>query len=313
LRSTLDGFWEGLLELGRSRSDVVILHADACSSAGIRAFGETFPERTFNFGISEQDMVMSAAGLSLTGKFPFACSLAAFLTTRAFDQIRTCLAIPCLGSVLVGARSGLAAGMEGGSHQMNQDIALMRSLPNMSVMVPSDAFSAYQMVFVASEHPGPVYLRLGGEEVPGIGISGDGDFKIGGGRLLREGDGVTICACGIMVHEALRAAEILSKQGISAEIIDCFSIKPLPSQLILASLRRTGCCVIAEEHNVIGGLGEAIAALAVVENPVPMKRVAISDRYGQSGAPHELQEYYGLTFREIVGAAAQAWSMRRRQ
>lgn len=313
MKSTLDGFWEGLLELARSRSDVVVLHADAGASAGMLSFGKAFPERTFNFGISEQDMVMSAAGLSLTGKFPFTCSLAAFLTTRAFDQIRTCLAIPCLDSVLVGVRSGLAAGMDGVSHQMNQDIALMRSLPNMSVMVPSDAFSAFQMVSVVSGHPGPVYIRLGGEEIPGIAIPGDSDFRVGGGRLLREGDGVTICACGIMVHEAIKAADILSKQGISAEIIDCFSIKPLPSQLILASLRRTGCCVIAEEHNVIGGLGEAIAALAVVENPVPMKRVAISDRYGQSGVPQELQEYYGLTFREIVGAAAQAWSMRRRQ
>ncbi|GAB6281064.1 MAG: transketolase C-terminal domain-containing protein [Thermovirga sp.] len=313
MRSTLDGFSEGLMELGRRRSDIVVLHADACSWVGMRAFGEAFPERFFNFGISEQDMVMSAAGLSLTGKVPVACALAAFLTTRAFDQIRTCLAIPCMGALLVGARSGLAAGEDGVSHQMNQDIALMRSLPNMSVMVPSDAFSAFQMAFIAFEHPGPVYLRLGRDEVPDIDVIGEGDFRIGGGRLLREGDGVTICACGIMVHEALKAAEILSKQGISAEIIDCFSIKPLPSQLILASLRRTGCCVIAEEHNIIGGLGEAVAGLAAGENPVPMKRVAISDRYGQSGTPQELQEYYGLTFREIVGAAAQAWSMRRRQ
>lgn len=313
MRSTLDGFGEGLLELGRVRSDIVVLHSDACSSVEMLSFGKAFPERSFNFGISEQDMVMSAAGLSLTGKLPFACSLAAFLTTRAFDQIRTCLAIPCLGTVLVGARSGLAAGEDGVSHQMSQDIALMRSLPNMSIMIPSDARSAFQMVSAAAEHPGPVYLRLGGKGVPCIEISGEGDFRPGGGRLLREGDGVTICACGIMVHEALKAAAILSRQGISAEIIDCFSIKPLPVQLILASLRRTGCCVVAEEHNVIGGLSEAVAGLAAVENPVPMKCVAISDRYGQSGSPRELQEYYGLTFREIVGAAAQAWSMRRRQ
>ena len=312
MKSTIDGFGEGLLEIGGRRSDVVVLNADAYSSSGLRSFGDVFPERTFNFGISEQDMVMSAAGLSLSGKLPFVCSLAAFLTTRAFDQIRTCLAIPSLPAVLVGARSGLAAGEDGVSHQMNQDIALMRSLPGMSVMVPSDAFSASRTVSVAAENQGPVYLRLGREELTEIYTSGESDFRIGGGRLLREGDGITVCACGIMVHEALRAADILSKQGISAEVIDCFSIKPLPSQLILASLRRTGCCVIAEEHNIVGGLGEAVAALAASENPVPMRLVAISDRYGQSGAPQELQEYYGLTFREIVGAAAQAWSMRRR-
>ncbi|MDO9509160.1 MAG: transketolase C-terminal domain-containing protein [Thermovirgaceae bacterium] len=312
MRSTLDGFGEGLLELGRQRGDVVVLHADSGESARISPFADAFPERSFNFGISEQDMVMTAAGLSLTGKMPFACSFAAFLTTRAFDQIRTCLAIPCLGAVLVGTHSGLAAGEDGVSHQMNQDIALMRSLPNMSVMIPPDADSAFRMVFVASQHPGPVYLRLGGEQVPDIEGTKEAELRVGGGRLLREGDGVTICACGIMVHEALRAAEILSKQGISAEVIDCFSVKPLPSQLILASLRRTGCCVIAEEHNVIGGLCEAVAGLAAGENPVPMRYVAISDRYGQSGAPQELREYYGLTFREIVGAAAQIWSMRRR-
>jgi len=313
LKSTLDGFAEGLLELGEKRKDMVLLHADSASSAGISSFVEVFPERSFNFGISEQDMVMSAAGLSLTGKLPVACSPAAFLTTRAFDQIRTCLAIPSLGAILAGVQSGLSAGEEGVSSQMNQDIALMRSLPNMSVMVPSDFDSAFQITLCASEHPGPVYLRLSGEGVPPVPVPGEADFRIGGGRLVREGDGVSICACGIMVQESLRAADILSRQGICAEIVDCFSVKPLPSQMILASLRRTGCCVIAEEHNMIGGLGEAVAALAAGENPVPMKRVAIADRYGQSGSPQELQDYYGLTFREIVGAAAQVWSMRRRQ
>ena len=312
MKSALDGFGKGLLALGRQRGDVVVLHADPGLSAGVLPFADAFPGRTFNFGISERDMVMTAAGLSMTGKMPFACSRAAFLATRGFDQIRTCLAIPRLGGVIVGTHSGLAAGEEGVAQQMNQDIALMRSLPNMAVMVPSDADSAFRMVFAASENPGPVYLRLGGEEVPDITEAKETEIRAGGGRLVREGDGVTICACGIMVHEAVKAAVILSRQGISAEVIDCFSLKPLPYQLILASLRRTGCCVVAEEHNFIGGLCEAIAGLAAGENPVPMRFVAISDRNGQSGTPQELREYYGLTFREIVGAAAQAWSMRRR-
>jgi transketolase len=195
---------------------------------------------------------------------------------------------------------------------MNQDVALMRSLPGMSVLVPSDYPSSSFMAGIACGHPGPVYLRLGRDEIPDIGILDESEMRIGGGRALAEGDGVTICACGIMVHEAMKAAAILSQQGINAEVIDCFSLKPLPSQLILASLRRTGCCVVAEEHNIIGGLGEAVAALSASENPVPVRCVAVSDRYGQSGTPSELQEYYGLTFREIVGESAQVWSMRRR-
>jgi len=312
MRSTLSGFGEGLLITGRERNDVVLLHADMVDAEVIAPFSLEFPERTINCGVSEQDMVITAAGLSLGGKIPVAVSYSAFLTARSFDQIRTCLAIPGLQAVLVGTHSGLSAGEEGATQQMNQDVALMRSLPGMSVMVPSDYPSSSFMAGIACGHPGPVYLRLGRDEIPDIGILDESEMRIGGGRALAEGDGVTICACGIMVHEAMKAAAILSQQGINAEVIDCFSLKPLPSQMILASLRRTGCCVVAEEHNIIGGLGEAVAALSASENPVPVRCVAVSDRYGQSGTPSELQEYYGLTFREIVGESAQVWSMRRR-
>jgi len=312
LKSTLEGFGEGLLEAARERKDLILLHADMDAVPIIDPFVSNFPGRAINCGVSEQDMIMTAAGLALGGKTPVVLSWSAFLTTRAFDQIRTCLAIPGLQAILAGTHAGLSAGEEGVSHQMNQDIALMRSLPNMSVLVPADAASSSESVSLSLDHPGPVYLRLGADRVPDTCTDRNADVRAGSGRLLREGDGITICACGIMVHEALKAAEILSQQGISAEVIDCFSIKPLPSQQILASLRRTGCCVVAEEHNLIGGLGEAVASLSASENPVPVRCVAISDRYGQSGAPRELQEYYGLTFREIVGESAQAWSMRRR-
>ena len=312
MKSTLSGLGKGLLELGHERGDVVLLHADRAGSEAVNPFASRFPDRTVNCLASEQDMVTTAAGLALGGRKPVAVAPSAFLTARSFDQIRTCLAIPDLEVVLVGTHSGLSAGEDGAVHQMNQDVALMRSLPRMSILVPSDFDSSSKMMKLALEHHGPVYIRLGRDEVPDTGSDGEAELRIGGGRLLVEGDGVTLCACGIMVHEALKAAKILSQQGINAEVIDCFSLKPLPSQLSLSSLRRTGCCVVAEEHNTIGGLSEAIAALSAAENPVPVRSVAITDRYGQSGTPLELQEYYGLTFREIVGESAQVWSMRRR-
>ncbi|HDQ92696.1 MAG TPA: transketolase, partial [Synergistetes bacterium] len=232
MTSTLDGFEEGLIDFAGKNENVVLLHADMSASCGVTLFEEKFPERCFNCGVSEQDMILTAAGLSLTGKIPFACSLAAFMAPRAFDQIRSSLSIPGLSAVLAGTCSGLSAGEDGVSHQMNQDIAIMRSLPRMTVLVPADAPSALSMVSMAASIHGPVYIRLGSEKVEEVEVLAGSEMKIGGGHLLREGDGVTICACGIMVHEALRAADILSRQGISAEVLDCFSLKPLPAPLI---------------------------------------------------------------------------------
>jgi transketolase len=312
MKSTRDAFGEAMLVLGARRGDIVVLDADLASSTRTREFSRRFPERFFNVGISEQDLVQAAAGMALCGKVPFACSFAAFLVTRAYDQIRTAVAMPGLDVKLVGTHGGITVGEDGVTHQMTEDIGLMRSLPNMNVLVPADSEAARDLTFLAAEMDGPVYLRLGREPVPKVYGRGEGRFEAGGGTLLKEGDGVTFCTCGIMVHEALRAAGILEKQGIKAEVIDCYSIKPLPRQLILSSLRRTGCCVVAEEHNIIGGLSEAIARLSATEYPVPMRFVAVNDRYGQSGTPRELQEYYGLTYREIVSATAQVWALRRR-
>ncbi|MGC9371894.1 MAG: transketolase family protein [Thermovirgaceae bacterium] len=312
MKSTRDAFGEAMLVLGERRGDIVVLDADLASSTRTREFSKRFSGRFFNLGISEQDLVQAAAGMALCGKVPFACSFAAFLVTRAYDQIRTAVAMPGLDVKLVGTHGGITVGEDGVTHQMTEDIGLMRSLPNMNVLVPADSEAARELTFLAAEMDGPVYLRLGREPGPGVYGRGEVRFEAGGGRLLTEGDGVTFCTCGIMVHEALRAAGILEKQGIKAEVIDCYSVKPLPRQLVLSSLRRTGCCVVAEEHNIIGGLSEAIARLSATEYPVPMRFVAVNDRYGQSGTPRELQEYYGLTYREIVSATAQVWALRRR-
>jgi len=195
MRSTLSGFGQGLVKLGRERGDVVLLHADMAGSEIVDPFASLFPERTVNCGGSEQDMVTTAAGLALGDKKTVAVAPSAFLTSRSFDQIRTCLAIPDLGVVLVGTHSGLSAGEDGAVHQMNQDVALMRSLPGMSILVPSDFNSSSAMARLAIEHPGPVYIRLGRDEVPDTGPFDEAEMRIGGGRLLLEGDGVTLCAC----------------------------------------------------------------------------------------------------------------------
>jgi transketolase len=311
-KSTRDGFGEALCELGRIRDDVVVVDADVATSTRTEGFRKAFSERFFNVGIAEQEAVLVASGMALCGELPFVSSFAAFLTTRAYDQIRTCIAMPNLNVKLVGTHGGITVGEDGITHQMTEDIALMRSLPNMKVFVASDFNSAKALTFHLAEIEGPAYLRVGREPTQKIYEAGNDDFPVGEAKLLRPGDGVTICACGIMVPEALKAAEILGSQGINAEVMDCYCIKPLPKQQILASIRRTGCCVIAEEHNIIGGLGEAVARVVSEEYPVPIRLVGVSDRYGQSGTARELQEYYGLTYREIVGAAAQVWALRRR-
>jgi len=312
VKSTREGFGEKLAELGESEKDLVVLDADVASSTRTELFADSFPDRFFNMGVAEQNMVLAAAGLALSGKPVVACSLAAFLTGRAFDQIRSCVAIPGIPVTLVGTHAGITVGEDGVTHQMTEDVALMRSLPGMSVMTAADAVSAGKILESAVASGRPVYVRLGREPVPEIPDTARESFTVGGGRLLVEGDGITICATGIMVSEAMLAAEVLARQGVSAEVIDCYSIKPLPEQVLLASFRRTGCCVVAEEHNRIGGLCEAVAGLVSARFPIPMRFVAIDDRYGQSGSPRELQEYYGLTSGEIVGAAIQAWALRRR-
>jgi transketolase len=231
---------------------------------------------------------------------------------QAYDAIRSAIAIPSLPVSFLLARAGITGGKDGALSQVLEDLAFLRALPNVSILVPSDGLSAGQLLREAVRGSGPFFLRFCPFPLPVLTRHDSSPCQPGVASILREGDGVTLCACGTMVHEALKASAILSQQGIEAEVIDCYSIKPLPAQAIIASVRRTGCCVVAEEHSATGGLGSAIAELVCQSSPVPVKFVSVQDRFGQSGGAEELLEYYGLSFKEILSAASQAWTMRRR-
>ena len=311
LFSPKDAVAEALIHLCETDDRIVVLNADISSYVGLHDFASRFPERTYNLGVAEQDLVLTAAGMALAGKIPYAVSYASFLAGRAYDAMRNAVAMPNLPVRFVAVCAGITAGEEGAAYQALEDIALMRALPKMTVLVPADFQSTRRLLLNSLSWNGPLYIRLGCIPLPQLYGTDDG-FPIGGGRLLREGKSVTICACGIMVHEAMKAAAVLARQGIEAEVIDCYSIKPLPVMLIQSSLRRTGCCVVAEEHNIIGGLGSAVAEIAATTCPIPIRFVGVEDRFGQSGSPEELQEYYALTHQHIVSAAAQVWPLRRR-
>ena len=311
-RSTEDAYGPAVMEFIAAGGELTLIEGGEGSYSGAAPFKETCGGQVFNLGAAEQDMILTAAGLALGGKNVCVSSSSSFLVGRGYEQIRSSIAIPGLPVKIVGSRCGVTVGEDGASRQMLEDLALMRVFPNMTVMAPADYQSALGVLKNSFSFNGPVYVRLGRAESPEVYAGGDDDFRPGGGRVLREGAEVTLCCCGIMVAEALKAAEVLAQQGIGAEVIDCYSVSPLPAQLILDSVHRTGCCVTAEEHFARGGLGEGVAALISAAYPVPVKQVAVFDKFGQSGSPAELQEYYGLTASQIVSAAASAWTMRRR-
>ncbi len=269
-------------------------------------------EKVFVSSQSDPNMILNAAGIALSGKKPWIAGLSSKIIGRSYSQIRESLAIPSLPVRIAVADGGLSCGEYGASRNMTEDLALMRSMPNMSVVVPSDSSSARGISDAARKAEGPVYIRFGQTPLSQLEDYDGRDFSFGGARLLREGTSVTVCTCGIMGHQALKAADILEQQGIDIEILDCYSLKPFPEQALLASVRRTGCCVAAEEHSYIGGLCSATAECLSATYPVPVKYVAIEDRFVNSGTPDELREYFGLTWKEIVNAAAQAWALRRR-
>ena len=269
-------------------------------------------EKVFVSSASDPNMILNAAGVALSGKRPWIAGLSSRMISRSYSQIRESLSIPSLPVRIAVPDGGLSCGEDGASRTMTEDLALMRAMPGMSVAVPSDSISVVGIAEAARKAEGPVYIRLGQTPVSQLDDVEDGDFSLGGARLLREGTSVTVCTCGIMGHQALKAADILDQQGIDIEIVDCYSLKPFPEQTVLASVRRTGCCVVAEEHSYIGGLCSATAECLSGTYPVPVKFVAIDDRFVHSGTPDELREYFGLTWKEIVNAAAQAWALRRR-
>ena len=304
-KATRAAYGETLVELLSEGLDVVAVDADLTGSTTTAKLGKVDSSRLINVGIAEQNMVGVAAGLSLAGKVAFTGSFAVFGTGRAYDQIRNTVCYADLNVKIAPTHAGISVGADGGSHQMVEDIALMRVLPNMRVLVPADYTSAKAALRIAAATPGPVYVRMGRAEVPVLYDEPTG-FELGKARVLREGGDVTIVACGVEVDQALAAAELLAEQGIEAEIIDAFSIKPLDEATILASVGKTGKLVTAEEHSVIGGLGSAVAELLIEKDPgllrKPMVRIGVQDRFGTSGDFEELFREYGLDAKAILDA-----------
>ena len=302
MESQRDTFAQALVDLGKERSDIVVLSADLSSSVKTGVFAKHFPERHFNIGIAEQNMISMAAGMAAAGKTVFVSTFAIFGTGRVYDQIRQSVAYPHLKVILVLTHAGITVGGDGATHQMIEDLALMRVLPNMTVIVPADAPETRKAVMAAANNPGPVYIRLGRSEVPTV-TKPEDPFEIGKATVLRDGGDVTLIGTGIMVAKCLEAAEELTKHGVEARVINLSTIKPLDVKTIVKAARETGAVVTAEEHNVVMGMGSAVA-LELVENVhVPMKRVGIPDMFGESGEPDQLMEKYGLTVDNIVDAA----------
>ncbi len=273
-------------------------------------FKERFPERFFNMGISEQDMIGTAAGMSLAGKIAFAASFAIFVTGRCWEQIRQSVALPGCNVNLVGTHGGITVGKDGASHQALEDIAVMRAIPSMTVIVPADAVATRKAVVAAAWYDGPVYIRLTRENLPVI-YAEEKRFRIGAGYEVRPGTDVSIFAVGMMVHFALRAAEILKSDGIDARVIDAMTVKPVDEDLIVRCAKETRCAVTAEEHSTIGGLGDAVGEVLLRRHPVPLERIGVRDTFGRSGEPPDLLKYFDLTPEAIAEAAKQV--VRRKQ
>lgn len=304
-QATRDAYGQALADLGQVREDVVVLDADLSGSTKTSLFAKAFPDRFFDMGIAEQNMIGTAAGLAASGYLPFASTFAVFACGRAYDQIRNSVCYPNLPVKICASHAGLTVGEDGGSHQMIEDLALMRALPNMTVLVPADGPEAAQALVAAADVDGPVYMRLGRPKVPVITEPGE-PFIVGKAGVLREGIDVTLIACGIMVAKAMDAAERLADRGISATVLNMASIKPIDREAILHWADVTGAIVTAEEHTIFGGLGSAVAEVVVQENPVPMEMVGVNDRFGQSGKPDDLLAAYNLTSQAIADAAIRA-------
>ncbi|SDK96426.1 transketolase family protein [Natronincola ferrireducens] len=300
--ATREAYGEALIEVGKKNPKVVVLDADLSKSTKTAGFGKHFPERFFNMGIAEQNMVGTAAGLATTGKIPFASTFAMFATGRAFEIIRNSIGYPNLNVKICATHAGLTVGEDGASHQALEDIACMRVIPNMTVIVPADAVEAKAAIHAISEVEGPVYVRLGRAGVPIINDENNYQFEIGKGVLLKDGKDVTIVATGIMVTEALAASEELEAKGLSVRVINIHTIKPIDETIITKAAKETGAIVTVEEHNVIGGLGSAVAEVIGENHPVPLKRIGTQDTFGESGKPQELLEKYGLTKDHILEA-----------
>lgn len=310
--ATREAYGKALVELGEKNKNIVVLDADLSKSTKTADFGKAYPERFFNMGIAEGDMMTTAAGLSTCGKIPFASTFAVFATGRAFEQIRNSICYPELNVKIAATHAGLTVGEDGASHQSIEDISIMRTLPNMTVICPCDDVEAKAAVIAAAEYDGPVYIRLGRSSVPTLNDEAAYKYEIGKAVTLREGRDVTIFATGIMVNEAMKAADILKNEGIDAEVINIHTIKPIDVEAVINSAKKTGAVVTCEEHNVIGGLGSAVCEVLSENCPVIVKRVGVMDTFGESGKPAELLKEYGLTAGNVASAVREVVGIKRR-
>jgi transketolase len=300
-KDTRSGFGEGLLEAGRRNPKVVAFCADLTGSLKMGDFAKEFPNRFFQSGIAEANMINMAAGMALSGFVPFTGTFAAFATGRVYDQIRQSVAYSNKNVKIAASHAGLTLGEDGATHQILEDIGLMKMLPNMTVIVPCDFNQTKNATLAAAEYDGPVYLRFGRPKVPNF-TPVDEKFVIGKAQMLQEGTDVTIFACGHLVWKAVQALPILKEMGISAELINIHTIKPLDAEAVLKSAGKTRCVVTAEEHQRNGGLGDSIAQVLALNTPCPMEMVAVNDEFGQSGTPDELLKFYHLDTPDIVEA-----------
>ena len=300
--ATRDAYGKALVELGEKNPNVVVLDADLAAATKTGAFKKAFPERFFDTGIAEGNMMGVAGGLATTGYTVFASSFAMFSAGRAFEQVRNTIGYPHLNVKIGATHAGISVGEDGASHQCCEDIALMRSIPGMVIINPADDIEARAAVFAAAEHDGPVYMRFGRLAVPRV-FDEDYKFEIGKAVTLKEGTDVTIIATGLMVNEAIEASKVLEAEGISVELINMHTIKPLDKAAVVAAAKKTGCIVTAEEHNVIGGLGDAVCDAVCEEYPVPVVKVGVEDTFGKSGPAVELLHIFGLDADNIVAKA----------
>ena len=310
--ATRAAYGKSLVEFAEQYPELVVLEADLSSATKTDGFAKAYPERFFNMGIAEADMMGFAAGLAACGKKPFANSFAMFTAGRAWEQVRNSIAYPHLNVKCVGSHGGLSVGEDGATHQCVEDLALMSAIPGMTVVNPCDGNEMRLAVRALLDYEGPAYLRLGRMAVETVTDSVPGyEFALGRAAKLREGSDVTICATGLMVQLALSAADMLAEKGLSARVLDFHTIKPLDTEAVIAAARETGCIVTSEEHSVIGGLGSAIAACTAEGCPVPVVRHGVNDEFGRSGKALEVLAHYGLTAEALAGKALDAIRLKR--
>ena len=299
---TRNGYGEALVELGEKNKDVVVLSADLAESTRALAFAKKYPDRFFEVGVAEQNMMGIAAGLALSGKIPFVSSYATFSPGRNWDQLRVSVCYSNANVKIAGNHTGLSVGPDGATHQALEDIAITRVLPNLTVIQPCDFEEAKKCTLAAAGHKGPVYFRLVREKVPSF-TTPDTPFEIGRATIFREGKDLTIIGCGPLLYEALKAAEELSKQGIEAQVLNCHTIKPIDKKAIIKAAKETGGIVTVEEHQILGGLGGAVAEVLGASYPVPIEFIGMPDTFGESGKPSELQEKYHMVAADIIEAS----------